>query len=56
MKNKITDDLENELKASIPRETNIINHYINIGEQDTCLNVEVVYEAVERIGTKEKLF
>ena len=56
LKNKITDDLENELKASIPRETNIINHYINIGEQDTCLNVEVVYEAVERIGTKEKLF
>ena len=56
LKNKITDDLEKELKASIPRETNIINRYINIGEQDTCLNVEVVYEAVERIGTKEKLF
>lgn len=56
LKNKTIQELEDELKASLPSDTkSIINRYVNVREQDTCLDVEVVYEVLEKIGTKEKL-
>lgn len=34
---------------------NIVNTYINYNEQEEFIEVEVTYEVLEEIGTKEKI-
>lgn len=49
------NDLKNKLESQISNKENISNIYINTNETDEYLEVEVIYEVLENIGTKEKL-
>lgn len=55
LQNKTIQEVEEEIKKDIPKETNIVNRYVNVKEQEGYLDIEVVYEVLENIGTKEKL-
>ena len=55
LKNIAVEQLEEELKKEIQEQEKILNKYINIKEQEGYLEVEVVYEVLENIGTKEKI-
>ena len=39
----------------ITNNENILNTYINYNETDEFIEVEVIYEVLEEIGTKEKI-
>lgn len=52
---KTVSQIDEELKNSLPKETNILNRYVNINEQNEYLIVEVVYEVLEKLGDKEKM-
>ena len=43
------------LEEQIENKENIINTYINYEEEENAVEVEVIYEVLEEIGTKEKL-
>lgn len=43
------------LEEQIPDKENIVNTYINSNEQEEFVEVEVTYEVLEEIGTKEKI-
>ena len=49
------NDLEEELKSEIGEEKNIINKYVNYKKNENELEIELVYEVLENIGTKEKI-
>ena len=49
------NNLKNKLESQIPNKENISNIYINTKETDEYLEVEVIYEVLENIGTKVKL-
>ena len=55
LKNVAVEKLEEELKKEVQNQENILNKYINVKEQEGYLEVEVVYEVLENIGTKEKI-
>lgn len=48
-------DLKNKLEEQIKNKDNISNIYINSNETDEYIEVEVIYEVLESIGTKEKI-
>jgi similar to stage IV sporulation protein len=47
--------LKNKLEEQITEKNNISNIYINSNETDEYIEVEVIYEVLENIGTKEKI-
>ena len=47
--------IEQELKDTLPNEANILNRYVNIREQDDGLEIEIIYEVLEKLGTNEKI-
>ena len=47
--------MEEELKNEIGEEKNIINKYVNYKKYENELEIELVYEVLENIGTKEKI-
>lgn len=51
----LTKKIGDELKQEIEDENKIINQQTNIKEEDNSVEVEVIYEVIEMIGTKEKL-
>ena len=48
-------NIEEELHNELPRNINVINRYVNVKQQDEYLDIEIIYEVLESIGTKEKL-
>ncbi|MCR5147250.1 MAG: sporulation protein YqfD [Clostridia bacterium] len=48
-------DLKNRLEEQIHNKENISNIYVNTNETGEYMEVEVIYEVLESIGTKEKL-
>ena len=48
-------NLKNKLEAQISNKENISNIYVNTTETEEYIEVEVIYEVLESIGTKEKL-
>ena len=48
-------ELKNKLEEQIKNKDNISNIYINSNETDEYIEVEVIYEVLESIGTKEKI-
>jgi hypothetical protein len=55
LKEMNTERIENELKNQIQDEQNIVNKQINYSENDAYIDIEVIYEVIESIGTKEKI-
>lgn len=43
------------LEKQVQNKENIVNTYINYNEQEEFIEVEVTYEVLEEIGTKEKI-
>lgn len=48
-------NLKNKLEEKIQNKENISNIYINTNETEEYIEVEVIYEVLESIGTKEKI-
>lgn len=48
-------ELKSKLEAEIQNKENISNTYINTYESEDYIEVEVIYEVLESIGTKEKI-
>ncbi len=55
LKNKLISELEEQLKTEIGEDKNIIDKYVNYKKNETGIEVELVYEVLEDIGTKEKI-
>jgi len=51
----LTEKIDKELTAEIQNTQNIVNKQVNEYEQDGYVEVEVIYEVLENIGTKEKI-
>ena len=51
----LTKKLEDEVAERIGENKNIINKQINEYEEDGQIEIEVIYEVLENIGTKEKI-
>ena len=51
----LTEKLEKELLEQIKQESNIVNKQVNTVNKDGYIEVEVIYEVLENIGTKEKI-
>ena len=49
------DNISKELKSQINNEKDIVNEYINTNESEEYIEVEVIYEVLENIGTEEKI-
>ena len=49
------NELTNELNQQIQDEKSIINKYISTNENEDYIEVEVIYEVLESIGTEEKI-
>ena len=49
------DNISKELKSQINNEEDIVNEYINTNESEEYIEVEVLYEVLENIGTEEKI-
>ena len=47
--------IEQEIEQTIEQKENIVNKQINFEEQDTYVEIEIIYEVIENIGTKEKI-
>lgn len=47
--------IEQEIEANIENKENIVNKQINFEEQETYVDIEIIYEVLENIGTKEKI-
>lgn len=54
-KQRLTNKLQEELQQEIEHKENIVNTQINYKDKSTYVEVEVIYEVLENIGTKEKL-
>ena len=51
----LTKKLEDELSVEIGDEKQIVNKQINKTETEGKIEIEVIYEVLENIGTKEKI-
>ena len=49
------NELTDELNQQIQDEKSIINKYISTNENEDYIEVEVIYEVLESIGTEEKI-
>lgn len=47
--------LSEKLNSQIENTEDIINKYINTNESEEYIEVEVIYEVLENIGTEEKI-
>ena len=47
--------LEKELNEEIKNTENIVNKQVNTYENEGYIEVEVIYEVIEQIGTEEKI-
>lgn len=54
-KNVLTEKLKNELSEEIENKDNIKDVQINANEEASSVEVEVIYEVLESIGTEEKI-
>jgi len=50
-----TQQAKQKLDEQIESKENITNTYINYNEEEEFIEVEVIYEVLEEIGTKEKI-
>ena len=55
MKNKLIAELEEQLLTEIGEDKNITDKYVNYKKTAEGLEIELVYEVLEDIGTKEKI-
>ena len=51
----LTEKLDKTLSEEIQQQDNIVNRQVNKTEGDGYIEVEVIYEVLENIGTKEKI-
>ena len=51
----LTKKIEEELIKEIPNKENITNKQVNVYNQEDSIEIEVIYEVIENIGTKEKI-
>ena len=51
----LTDKLKNELLEEIENKDNIQDIKVNTSEDEESVQVEVIYEVLENIGTQEKI-
>lgn len=51
----LLEKLEKELKEEIENTENIVNTQINCKEENDTIEVELIYEVLENIGTNEKI-
>lgn len=49
------EQAKQKLDEQVKNKENIINTYINYNQTDEFIEVEVIYEVLEEIGTKEKI-
>ena len=49
------DKCKQELDKQVIEKENLVNEYINIDPQENYVDVEIIYEVKENIGTKEKI-
>lgn len=54
-KEMLINKLEEELKSEIPNSEKIVNTQINESSNEETIEVEVIYEVLENIGTNEKI-
>ncbi len=54
-KQLLIQKLEEELKKQIPEENNITDTRINAKREGNTVEVELIYEVIENIGTNEKI-
>ena len=47
--------IEQELIEEIPNKEKIVNKQVNAYQEDDAVEIEVIYEVIENIGTKEKI-
>ncbi len=47
--------IEEELKQEIPDEKNILDKHISVKDYGSYVEIEIIYEVKETIGTKEKI-
>lgn len=50
-----TEKLEIEIEVEIENKDNIINKQINVDKQEEYVEVEIIYEVIEKIGIEEKI-
>lgn len=55
LKRKMIESLEEELKQEVGEDKNILNKYVNYKKLESGIEIELVYEVLEDIGTKEKI-
>ena len=55
LKENTISELEEELNKEIGENKNVINKHVNINKENDYIEVELIYEVLETIGTKEKL-
>ena len=55
LKDKIQKELEEELDKQIENKDSIVNKQVNTKNGENDLEVELVYEVLEKIGTEEKI-
>ena len=55
LKQNNISQMEKEIEQEIGQKENIVNKQINFNEQDTYVDIEIIYEVIESIGTKEKI-
>lgn len=49
------EELEEKLKQEIENIEGIVNRQVNVYENEGYIEVEVIYEVLETIGTKERI-
>ena len=54
-KEKAVSNCKKLLDEKIENKENILNAYTNYNEKNECVEVQVIYEVLEEIGTKEKI-
>lgn len=47
--------IEQEIERTIDDTNNIVNKQINFEEHETYVDIEIIYEVLENVGTKEKI-
>ena len=54
-KNKGVEIASEKIKQNLPEESQVLQKYIDYSEEQDSVTVEVTYEVLESIGTKEKI-
>lgn len=54
-RNKAVEEAKSKLEQQVEDKQNILNTYINYKETEEYIEAQVIYEVLEKIGTKEKI-